>query len=261
MKLKEKLTSDSYSDLPDHYKDCYTQDGDVYYLDTDGSTSKTLDEFRKNNRVLFSEKEALTKSLRAAGIDPQSLDPEELKSALAAQNELDALHQKKLISEGKMEEVLADKLQKQKDVYLRQIADIESARDAARAECQTHQKSLGDHLLRKHVRQQLGKVGKLVSEEAFEDVMHRASNVFSINFDTSAPIAQDQNGDSLRDDTGDFVTIESWSKGLVESVPYLFTEGEGGGATGNPRRHTHTIASDQIGDNLAAVAAGKVSVS
>ena len=69
-----------------------------------------------------------------------------------------------------------------------------------------------------------------VKQTAFEDVLLRAKNTFSLH--EGVAIAKDQNGETIYNSEGEPMTIDQWIGKLQKTAGHLFEESTGAGARG-----------------------------
>ena len=191
-------------------------DDGKYRLDVPGVVpSSKLVEFRDNNITLKKELE------KFKGIDPSKY------SELAKLEQLVA--DKKLLDEGKIEEIVAGRVGTLKSEYEGQIAE----RDG---KLTTTTRQLESLLIDSAVRSAAAPAeGPQALPTAIDDILLRAKTVFRIVDGVATPL--DAKGQVVYGANGtDPMSIGEWMKGLLKTAPHLFAGSKGGGAPNNLQR-------------------------
>jgi len=242
-------------EVDEAYHTLYEKVEGGYRLKVEGVVDKArLDEFRENNIALKKQQEELQAQLdRFSGVD---LD--KYKKAMERDNQL---RDKKLIEEGKVDELVQHRTADMKRAYEEQVQALQQARAEAEGKSKTFLEELSKLKIDTSVQQAVASVGSL-RKGAIHDVLNRARQDFSITNDGKL-----QPKEGMISSTGDPIkTIDDWAKSLIGSAGYLFEAAGGGGAGGSNANDrapgAKTIKSDPVvfGQNLEGIAAGKVKV-
>lgn len=243
-------------EVDEAYHSLYEQTEGGYRLKVEGVVPKDrLDEFRNNNISLKQQlEEAQSQAKRYEGID---LD----KYNKAMQREAE-IRDKKLIEEGKVDELIEHRTQDMKRAYEEQVQTLQQARDAEAQKSSKFLEELSKLKIDTSVQQAVSNVGSL-RKGAIHDVLNRARSDFSITDDGSL-----KPKDGMIGTTGDPIkSIDDWAKNLVSNAGYLFEAAGGGGAGGSRANDAKPgqkiIGRDPVefGRNLEDIAAGKTKVS
>lgn len=188
----------------------YVESNGSYTLDVEGAVPKSkLDEFRMNNIELSKKLDSL-----------KGVDAEKYTKLLELQARVD---EKKLIDSGKIDEVVESRISSLR-------SDYEQKSQQAQQQIATLMSSLQQRALSAEIGSVAIKSG--VQETAIDDVMLRASGVFSMD-EHGALVAKDAKGNVLYGKNGiDPLTTEEWVKSLVKFAPHLFKASSGGSAPG-----------------------------
>jgi hypothetical protein len=206
-----KAVVDSIDAVPEAVRGFYAEKEGKYHLTVEGLVSKDkLDEFRENNRRLFSEKEELAK--RFEGIDP------DVARKLAA--EANKMRDKQLIEAGKVDELVAERTGTMR-------TDYENKLKASDIQNKTLQQQLESLLIDGSIRDAAAKAG--VRPSALEDVLLRGRQTFRLVDGKAVPMDGDK---QIFGKSGDVMGTEEWVASLVERAPHLFEPSQGGGARG-----------------------------
>lgn len=230
MKLKFKIVK--LEDVAENYRGLYTQGEDgAYYLDVDGAVAREkLDEFRNNNVNLLKQLEGF-----------KDVDPTKYRELIEQHRKLS---EKKLIEEGKVEELINQRVQAMKTDFERQIGEKDQA-------LQLSNRQLETLLIDNSVRDAASKVG--VAPTAIEDVLLRAKTVFRIQ--DGKPVAMRDGQVVYGKDGQNSIGIPDWVGSLKEQAPHLFQPSQGSGSNnirGNGSAPTPKSPQSKIAAGLEA---------
>lgn len=193
------------------------QGDDSYILDTEkyfAGMSSARDKEKEEARLA---KEKLQKY--------QGIDPEAAKLALAKVQEI---QDKQKIDAGKIDEVVAERVQNQ---VMAMKTDLETRLSAAEQRANTAESQLSTVIVDNNV--QIAAVKANVLPEAMDDILFRASRVFKVEGGKAVP----KNGDNIvyGKDGKTPMTMDEWMEELKTKAPHLFkrAEGSGGGRPGS----------------------------
>jgi hypothetical protein len=243
-------------DIPAGKEDLYEEASDgSWVLTVEGiddhpgvKTLKTAFEKEKTDRKERAEKLRLLQD--AIG----DLDLEEARKAIA---DSAALREKKLVSEGKVDQLLAERTAQMKADYEKRIAALDAKDKAATGQL--------EHLLiTSQIQAHAAKLG--VRPTALEDVTLRGRQLFRVK-DGQAVAMRDEAVVYGKDGTTP-MGIEEWIRNIQPEAPHLFEPSGGGGAKGDQGSRQGAGAkviksSDKagFGASLEDIASGKVEVS
>lgn len=258
-----KLFVKSLSEVDEAYHSLYEgNDEDGYTLKTDdGAMKKQLDEFRRNNRLLYNQK----KALEEAAVKYKDVDLDKYNLAVEALDKVNALEEADLLKEGKLDEIVANRTDAMKTDFDSQIKAKATAFDELTGENTKLRGRLGGLLIDTAVQTEVNSAGKLRAG-AMPDVQNRARNTWRIDAEGNM-VALDSKGDQKYGKDGDPLTMKEWAGDLIVSATHLFEPGKGGGAGGsddtNRQREGGKVdGSDPVefGKHLEDIASGKASV-
>ena len=263
-----KAIIDSVEGLDEAVQALYAQRPDgKYVLDVEGYLPGTvpkseLDEFRNNNVQLKQQLEDLKKSADGN------------KEKLDRLNELEKLvdedEEKKMIADGKLEEVVERRIEKRTNKmrreYENQIKQKDVAIDAVTGERDEATGSFNKLMIDTSINEAINEVGG-VRKGALQDIRARGRNVFKMR--DGALTAMDEVGNIMYGGSGsDSLSPTEWLQGLLETAPHLFegssgAGGKGGRGTTGDGSGVRTLDRMDIkgfGNNLEAIAAGQVQI-
>lgn len=259
MALKRKLTADEYESLSDGLKEQYRREGDTFILElaSDDTTLK-LKEFRDSNIELRRKLEKNEADMARY----KDIDPTLYAEAVEAKKKLDALTDKSLLEDGRLEEIVKSRIapamaEKEKEIKAnRDRADALEKKYARQR--QINQAAILEKTAREAVR-------KLANPRpgAEEDIINRAKATFAFDEEDNlvAPDRFDKESNPLTPDT--------WAKDLVVNSPHLFESSNGSAAPGGKKGAASGDKSGRVlrnpGNaamiaNLEKIASGQVEV-
>lgn len=196
-----------------------------FYLEADGLVDKAkLDTFRQNNIDLQNQINKLTEEMaKFSGIDP-----DKYKAAMAA---IESDQEKKLMKEGKLDEVIQMRTEKMRQTYEEQLkakdSAIQKAVDEAKKASGERDTYIVDAELRKAVDNpdfgfQSG-VADLLKDQVLKEFAYKDGKVIRVKSD----------GSPVFGSKGDHATISEFLQDIVKDRPYLVKASTGGGARNN----------------------------
>lgn len=258
---KLKLLVKDLKEVDDQFHDLYVkQDDGTYMLDVEDADYKTkIGEFRGNNIELRKKIERLESDIKKfEGVDPEK--------AREAQKKLDELEEGKLISEGKMEEVINQRVERLRQDLTGQTQAALARAEKAEKEATTFKGELTRISVDNGIQAALSEVG-VPRKGAVQDILGRARSVWSVG-DDGRLVAKDAQGNVMYGKEGKApMTPQEWAGSLVQEAPFLFEASTGGGASGGKQNQNSNGAKvisrndkDAFAANLEAIASGKVEV-
>lgn len=220
---------DKVDDLPKHVRGFYTEKDGKWVLDPtkveieDVSALRlSLTESRNDTKKLKDQLKELKDSF--GDLDPAAVR-EMLKSFGDDQDKRD-------LAAGKVEEVVARRMDKAKKEFDRQIAELQGQAEKANGRAKKYEQAVLDN----YIRDAAGKVG--VHEHAIEDALFRGRAMFKLD-DDGNPIQPDDDGKPTlgKDAKTPFSPME-WLATVKENktAPHWFMDGNSGGGAENRTR-------------------------
>jgi len=220
--MKLKLVVDSMEGLDESLQSLYKQGGDgKFYLQTeeDADTKKKLQEFRDNNIKLMKEKEELEKKF--AGVDPSQIA--EMKK------KLQAIDDKKMIEAGKIDELVAQKVERMRADFENQLTAMKTALEQKDTENGKLNSRLSEVLIDSEITRAVNAVGG-VRKEALQDLIARGKRVWKL--EEGKPVPKEGDKTLYGKDGKSILTFDEWAQIQFETASFLFEPSAGGGATG-----------------------------
>lgn len=206
------LYTDSLDSIPESLHSFYQKQDDGYKLNVKNVVpSAKLDEFRTNNRKLNAELEEIRKQMSYVDMDEYN----RLKDQYSKEKT------KGSIPETDVEQTLNKRTAEMKAEYEKKLAELNDNYSQA-------SQKLSTVLIDNQVQSSAAKHN--VKQTAFEDVLLRAKNTFSLH--EGVAIAKDQNGETIYNSEGEPMTIDQWIGKLQKTAGHLFEESTGAGARG-----------------------------
>ena len=160
------------------------------------------------------------------------LDPEKAKEALAKMEEQG---DKKLIDEGKIEELVETRIGRMKDDFSTQLKAQEDARVKDQDQIKYLKNELSETTIEEQIRKAIEKTNVKIHASAWQDIISRGKQVFKIN-DKGVAEPRDKDGKILiGKDAVNPLTFEEWGESLRETAPHIWDEEPlaGSGSSGN----------------------------
>lgn len=221
-----KLVLASLEGLSEEVAKLYKQGGDgKFHLQTeeDEGAKAKIAEFRENNIKLQKELDEIKKKFSSVDLDQIG----EMKK------KLQLIDDKKLIEEGKIDELVAQKVERMKLDYEEQIKQLKGALDERDKKLSATGQRLSEVLIDSEITKSVNGVG-VVRKEAMTDILARGRRTWSLD-ENGNPIPKE--GDRLLygKDGKAQLTFDEWAQALVIQAPFLFEGSSGGGAGGSDR--------------------------
>jgi hypothetical protein len=242
MAIKTIVSDEEYNALPEAIREHYKEDGGDYVLATDGEDR--LSEFRANNRTLFRENEDLKK----ANADQTAV----LQSAMEVEQKRT---EKDLLSEGKIDELLAQRTEAMRGSYEEKLGEITRAHSEA-------EKTLDIHIVENQIRDAAIKA-QARNDRAVDHIIRairphiQRDGTQAVRIDSSSNVVMSEDGKTPQ---GIFDLVAE----MKLSDSFLFAESSGSGATGGNAAAGATgkqrIRRSEIGKYINEVAAGEVEI-
>lgn len=262
MALKAMVTS--LEDLEEPLRALYTKVSDTEYVleVDDGDYKSKLSEFRDTNVALATK----MKDLEGLKEKYKDVDLEKYSAALSAVEELQKTKDKKLIDEGKIEELLQEKTERLRADYEGKIDALSKDLDKTKGLADKYTGLYSKQAIDGNVISTLAELKAEINPGAMQDILARARNVWAVD-DDSGDLRPSKNGNTMMGkDPNVALTMGEWATELVSEAPWLFKGSQGGGAggsgTGGSGNGSVVNPGDQevINANLEDIASGKVVV-
>ena len=256
---KLKALVSSLDGINEAFHDLYEKTAEGYVLSgvEDKDYKQRLDEFRNNN-VSYRKK---IEDLEEKAESYKDVDPE-LYAKMKV--ELADITDKKLIDEGKVDELLEQRTERMRKEYTDKFDKINVARQAAEDSVAKLTQKLNTSTLNELVTETLAKKAVL-QQGALADVLTRASASWKADSEGNFT-AYNRGGEVLYGSDGKApITMEEWTETLVKEAPFLFEGSRGGESPGSSQVRpgaSFINLNDREGfsNNLEGIASGKVDV-
>lgn len=217
-----KLVLESLDGLAESVAALYEKGADgKFHLQTeeDEGAKAKIAEFRENNIKLAKELDQMKKKF-------DGVDLEELQ---AMKKKLQAIDDKKMIEAGKIDELVAQKVERMRLDYEEQIKQLKAAIDEREKSLGSTTQRLSEVLIDSEITKAVNAVG-VVRKEAMRDILARGRQTWRLEDGKPVP----KEGDRLLygKDGKDPLTFDEWAQALVMQAPFLFETSGGGGAAG-----------------------------
>lgn len=225
MALKAKLTADEFNGMSADVKAFYRQAGDTYLLDAEGvedvtGLKKVLEEV-KGDRAKLREEMNRVRSQYA------DIDPDKAREALA---ELQRMSDKKLLDEGKVEELIVARTERMRLDHENQVKNRDRRLSEIESENKKLSSKLSEVLIDTAITSAASKSG--VKSTALEDVLLRGRRVWKLDGDTPKPYQSDGTV-MIGKDGRSPLTVDEWLASLNQAAPHLFEASTGSGTDSN----------------------------
>lgn len=215
-----------------------------------GDMQSKVAEYQTQNVGLNKRLEAA----QAAAKQWEGLDPEKYKVALGALEKLENQEERKLLEDGKIDDVVARRMAAMREDYETQLTALTKARKDVASERDTMKDKLGELLIDRDVQVNIGELGVKVLPGALDDILARARKIWRIT-ETGDMLAM-QGENKVFGKEGQPLKMTEWAATLVDKAKHLFERSSGGGAGGGAGDQPVPPASD-FRNSLADIAAGK----
>lgn len=202
----------------------YTETEDKKFrLDLDGyEDPKGLKSALDKERQAARDASKLAKDLQKKY---EGIDPDKVKNLLS---KLENDEEAKLLADGKIDEVVNRRIEKQRNDYDKQLTEAQKQAEIEAGKA----KKFEQRVLDNHIRAAAAKAG--IHQHAIEDALFRARTMFHLDDDGNA-VQIDQDGQVVfgKDGKSPFSPSE-WLDEMKEKAPHWFpAANSGGGAVGN----------------------------
>lgn len=231
-----KLVVETLDGLSEDIQKLYKKGGDgKFHLQTeeDEGSKKKLQEFRDNNIKLQKELDAIQKKFGDINLDEIA----EMKK------KLQAIDDKKMIEAGKIDELVAQKVERMKADFENQIKKMTEALNAKDAELGKTTSRLAEVLIDSEITKAVNGVG-VVRKEAMRDIVARGRETWRL--EDGKPVPKEGDKVLYGKDGKQTLTFEEWATALLDTAPFLFESSGGGGAGGGKQDGNKGFAGGKI---------------
>jgi hypothetical protein len=229
VKLKSVLKVEDFDKLDEPVKAFYLKRADgMYELDADVEESTSV----RGLKSAFEKEKEESKKARGArkalmeklGIEDSDEADAKIEALLALQTEAEKVRGKKMLDEGKVQELVNEQVAAMKKDHDKQILKLTGERDTYRT---TAERAMVDGAL------QSAAVAAGVKKTALLDVLLRGKQVYRL--DGGNVVAFDGDKQKFSKDGQTPLAMGEWLEGLREEAGHLFEPSTGGGANGGVR--------------------------
>jgi hypothetical protein len=154
------------------------------------------------------------------------MDPEKFKEM---QKRIQELDDKKMIDAGKIDELVAQKVERMKETYENQIKEMKKALEKKDGELKQTHSRLSEVLIDSEITKAVTAVGG-VRKDAMQDIVSRGKRVWRL--EDGKPVPKEGDKILYGKDGKEMMTFGEWAQVLFETAPFLFEASSGGGAGG-----------------------------
>lgn len=247
-------------EVPEAFRDLYDESNGTWVLTgfDEKDFKGKLDEFRNNNIALTKAQKDIQEKLAKY----KDIDPDKYAAALEAQKKLDALEDKNLMDEGKVEELIGKRTENMRKDNEARIAALQAQLKQREEGYNKYRGTVKQLKVKQAVRDAIGKVG-VPKANALTHIDNLAEKQWGLDDnDELVPV-------DVYDDSGKPIKMEDWAARLLKDNAYFFEDSRGGGGQGGaPRKaqqggQAKTLvnpAADVFGRHLKDIASGAVEV-
>lgn len=244
MPLKAKLTADEFAALDPALKPIYRDANGAFVLDAEGIEDVSgLKSALEKERA---DRKSYEKQLRDTIAKYEGIDPEVARQATA---ELQKLQDKKLIDEGKIDELVNARVERMRADHAAQVKALQSRQEELDTLVKSRESKLSEVLIDAALREAAIKNG--ARKTALEDVILRGRRVWKLEGDAPKPFDPVNGSIKFGKDGKSPMSIDEWLGALQQEAPHLFEASTGSGTEpGAPRQigRTITITREQARD-------------
>lgn len=237
-KIKFPAILKDLTELPEAVRglaeDLYEKEGDEYVFQgfDESEAKKKLDEFRSTNRKYYKRMQ----ELEEANGKFKDLDPEKYHEGIQALEKMRQINEKHLIDEGKLEDVVKQRVQAATEPYTKQLEAKEKAYRELATERDTYRKELDGVVIDGLVGRVAHKVGR-IKKGAMPHLLNYGRQVWKLD-KSGKPKAYKEDGSEWYGKGGDPITEEEWGSKLLEDANFYFEPGQGGDSKGGDGNET-----------------------
>lgn len=178
----------------------------------------------KRDELLGENKALKEKLLPFADMDEQSIT-----DLRALQAQVSDAHEKNLLKEGKIDELIDRRLKASTDNFEKQRKEMETESTSLKALLGKSNEKVASLTINASLQDEAAKAG--ARPEAIEDIIRSGRDVFKLD-DELKPVPRGPDGEILKNKEGEVITPALFVDDLKKTKPYYFPGSGGGGATG-----------------------------
>lgn len=206
-------------------------DDGTFSIDLEGpkELKARVDEFRQNNIAYRKELEDLKQKLQSV----DGIDPEKYKQGQEALETLEKQADKKLIDEGKIDEVVSSRTERMRQDYEGKIKALEESHSKMKEQNEEMLHYIERSKVEVEASTALNSVG-MVKKGAMGDLINRALGTWRFDAQTKqiSPVGSD--GKTIYGkDPQTIMTMKEWAEQQLVDAPFLFEANTGGESKGN----------------------------
>jgi hypothetical protein len=253
-----KLEVKDKKEIPAGFEAAYEEKDGVFKLKLEDQVvpKSKLDEFRNNNIELQKQIDVLkTEQARFQGVDP-------VKFKEYAE-QIQKMEDKKLIDAGEIDKLVDKRVERMKADFEGQSVAQAQTIEQLKTTNFSLATQLETVLIDSQIQQAVNDTAA-ARPGAMQDILHRGRRLFKLVEGKVVPLGPDNKPIYGKDGKAP-MTFTEWAESLVREAPYLFEANKGGGGRGGgsnqpPERIIQGGDPLTFGQNLEAIAAGKVEV-
>jgi len=232
-KPKRKITA--LEDAPEAIRSYYVKQEDgSYLLDVEGSDGEiTPGMLREARAAAKAAEEKLAE--QAKRLDQyKDVDPAKYQAGLKLLQNVEDEHERKLLVEGKYEEVFKSRVAKMQASHENEVAKLRELASTHEKSVKDMRRNLGRMKLESELATAINSLGVKVQKGAMVDLVARASSTYQIDEETGNPVPRDSQGGIIRGNKGEPLSMGEFLSGLAAGEgSFLFAPATGGSAPGS----------------------------
>ncbi len=254
----------SLEDVDEALRENYKADGKEYVLDLDGAPDPDK-EIKDQNRVLNTKVRDLGAEVKALHEKYGGLDPEFIKKAADLEKAFKEEEEKKLIKEGRWEDLVARRNAAFQREHKKQVEQLSKQMEELKGTNQSLRTRVGSLTIDTTVTKALEAKKVKPRDGALADILARARRSWAID-DEGAMVPVDGDGGTRYGEDAKPLTMEEFvEKDLLADAAHLFEGSQGGGGKGSggrPGSPSKTISVEQpwAAGDIEKIAKGDLTV-
>lgn len=223
-----KLILDSLEGLSEEVKKLYVEKDGKFHLGVEGAVAKQkLEEFRDNNIKLMKELEEMKQKLETF----KDIDVTKYNDAM---KKLEGIKDKKLLDDGRIQELLDTKTGRMKQDYETQIDALGKSNAELDKQVNGFKKRLAEITIDNTIQINVTSLSAKTAKGAMEDIIARGRRIFAMDHETNIAVARNpETGNPIfGKDATTPITIKEWVEDLPTSAPHFFEGSAGSGGVG-----------------------------
>jgi DNA-directed RNA polymerase subunit F len=224
MAIKATITADEFKAIDAPLQPLYKQSGDVFVLDADIESHPAVAGLKNTVKATREEADKFKREATEFKSRFADLDPDKAREAIKT---IESQHDKKLIEEGKVDELVEKRIERMRAEHTNQTKALTKRAETLEQENKTLLGQLSEVLIDSALTQAAVKLG--VRQTAVDDVKLRGRMVWKLVDGKPTPHHSDgtlyygADGRSL-------LSMEEWIGTLQQNAPHLFEASNGSGS-------------------------------